>query len=206
MSRDTNQHHAAALAPGQTRRRAWLVLVAQSVALGLFFTTPGARTADSAAALEYKVKGGYLFNFAKFIEWPAASLPTTNSPFIIAVLDGGEAGPVLAQLFAGKTINGHPLQVRSASAASLPNDAHILLVTRAADRTPEELRERLGTAPTLLVGETDKFAERGGTFGFVREGESFRLTLCIEHAAEAGLKVSAKLASVARAVKSKRKN
>jgi hypothetical protein len=78
-------------------------------------------------------------------------------------------------------------------------------VTRAAGKTPEEIREVLAAAPTLVVGESDQFAERGGAFGFVREDESIRLVLCLEHAAEAGLKVSAKLANVARPVKSKRK-
>ena len=38
-------------------------------------------------------------------------------------------------------------------------------------------------------------------FGFVRENESFRLYLILEAASQAGLKVSAKLSSVARLVK-----
>jgi hypothetical protein len=159
--------------------------------------------AADAAGLEYKVKGGYLFNFAKFVEWPTQALPAADSPFIIAVLDGGEAAPVLEQVFAGKNVAGHPVQVKTVSATSLPKDAHILLVTRAADKSPEQVREALGATPTLLVGETEQFAERGGIFGFVREEDSIRLTLCLEHATAAGLKVSSKLASVAKAVKPK---
>lgn len=158
-----------------------------------------------SAALEYKVKAGYLFNFAKFIDWPASALPAADTPFVIAVLDAGEAAPVLEALFAGKNVNGHPVQVKAVSAASLPKDAQILLVTRAAGKTPEEIREAMGDAPTLLVGETEQFAERGGAIAFVREEESVRLTLCLEHTASAGLKVSAKLSNVAKAVKSKRK-
>jgi hypothetical protein len=165
-----------------------------------------AAATPEAAALEYKVKAGYLFNFAKFVEWPAGSFPSAGSPFIIAVLDGGEAFPVLEQLFAGKNVNGRPAQVKHAAPAALPKDAHILLVTRAAGKTPEEIREALGAAPTLIVGETEQFAERGGAITFVREEESVRLMLCFEHATENGLKVSAKLSSVAKSVKPKRKN
>jgi YfiR/HmsC-like len=176
----------------------WLALAA----LGL--APPVAQAADASTALEYKVKAGYLFNFARFIEWPAGCLPTTNSPFVIGVLDGGEAAPVLEQMLAGKNVNGHPMQVRSFSAGSAPKDVHILLVTRAAGKTPEEIRDTLAAAPTLVVGETEQFAERGGSFGFVREADSIRLTLCLEHAVAARLKVSAKLASVARPVKPSR--
>ena len=164
----------------------------------------GAWAADSAAALEYKVKAGYLFNFAKFIEWPAGAFPSTNSPFVIGVLDGGEASPVLRSLLEGKQVNGRLVEVRSVFAETIGKEIHILLVTRAAGKTPEDLRKFVGSASILMVGETDEFAERGGTIGFVREEESVRLTLCLERATEAGLKVSSKLSSVARMVKTKR--
>jgi YfiR/HmsC-like len=193
---------SALLRGGGLTRRAWVSLVLGAL---LSLLVPATGQGAESAALEYKVKAGYLFNFAKFIEWPASALPAADSPFIIAVLDAGEAVPVLEPLFAGKNVNGHPVQVKAVSAASLPKDAHILLVTRAAGKTPEEIREALGDGPTLLVGETEQFAERGGTIAFVREEESVRLTLCLEHAASAGLKVSAKLSNVAKPVKSKRK-
>jgi hypothetical protein len=161
--------------------------------------------ADSTVALEYKVKAGYLFNFAKFIEWPASAFPSTNSPFVIGVLDGGEASPVMRSLFEGKRVNGRPVEVRLVFPETITKDIHILLVTRAAGKTPEELRKFSGSCSMLMVGETDEFAERGGAIGFVREEESVRLTLCLEHATQAGLKVSSKLSNVAKLVKSKRK-
>ena len=204
MSMGLIQHHAAVPSQGRRCRRAWLgALVGVVFLLG---AATLARAADAAAALEYKVKAGYLFNFAKFVEWPATMVPTADKPFVIAVLDGGEAAPVLEQSFAGKSVNGHPVLVKSVPAGSVPKDAHILLVTRAAGLTAEAVRDALGATATLLVGETEQFAERGGTIGFVRDEESIRLTLNLERAAEAGLKVSAKLASVARPVKSKRRD
>ena len=205
MNRDTNQHHAVALAPGQSRRRVWLAVVSGWVALGLFLLLPlGARAADATAALEYKVKSGYLLNFARYIEWPTTCLPAPDSPFIIGVLDGGEALPVVKTLLEGKKVDSHPVQVKAVTADQIGKDIHVLLVTRAAGKTPEEIRSALGNAATLLVGETEQFAERGGTVGFTREEESIRLSLNLERATEAGLKVSAKLASVARQVKTKK--
>ena len=209
MNRDSMQlnPNSATLNPNSaiemgSARRAWLGAVVSALALLVVPLVAGA--ADSAAVLEYKVKGGYLFNFAKFIEWPATCLPAPDSPFVIGVLDDGEALPVVQALLEGKKVNGHPVQVRAVTADQIGKDVHILLVTRAAGKSPEEIKLALGGAATLLVGETEQFAERGGMVGFTREEESIRLSLNLERATEAGLKVSSKLSNVARLVKTKR--
>ena len=183
-------------------RRAWLGALA--CALTLLLAPASLPAADSGAALEYKVKAGYLFNFAKFIEWPASAFPSAEAPFVIGVLDGGEASPILRELFEDKKVNGRAIEVRSVFPETIGKDIHILLVTRAAGKTPEELLRFAGTAPILMVGETSEFAERGGMVGFVREEDAIRLTLNLARATEAGLKVSAKLSSVARLAKTRR--
>lgn len=188
---------------GRARTSGLKRLAGLVVAWVILFLAPLLRGADSASALEYKVKAGYLYNFGKFVEWPSTAFRAPDSPFVIAVLDDGEAQPVIEQVLAGKNVGGRPVEVRSVTESTLPKDAHILLVTRSARKRPEDVLAALGGAPTLLVGETDEFSELGGVFGFVRENENVRLTLCLEHAARANLKISAKLSSVARSVKSR---
>ena len=160
--------------------------------------------AGDTPALEYKIKAGYLFNFAKFIEWPTTAFAASDSPFIIGVLDSGEALPVLKPLLEGKKIEGHPIQLKAASVEQLGKGIHILLVTRTAGYLPEALQTTLSQATTLVVGETEQFAERGGMIGFIREDDVIRLTLNLERAAAVGLKVSAKLSTVAKVVKTHR--
>lgn len=160
---------------------------------------------DESLALEYKVKAGYLFNFAKYIEWPAGAFPSADSPLVVAVVDGQGAGPVLAGVLEGKSVGGHPLKVTTLAAGTPPVGVHILMLTRASQRTPEEARRLLGEAPTLLVGETEDFAERGGVIGFVQEEDRVRFNLCLAHAAEVGLKISAKLSSIAKSVQPRKR-
>lgn len=182
--------------PPALRRLAWPCLLA------LLATIPS--HASDATALEYKVKAGYLFNFGKFVEWPVAAFASERAPFVIGVLDGGEATPVIQSLLAGRAIDGRPVQVVPVDPAKLGPGLHILLVTRTAGKTAEAVRALLGSAPTLVVGETEHFAERGGTIGFTLEDDSVRVHLNLERATESGLKVSAKLASVAKLVKPRR--
>ena len=111
-----------------------------------------------------------------------------------------EALPVVQALLIGKKVGAHPVQVRGVEVGQLRKDAHILFVTRGGGKSPEELKSDLGGAATLLVGETEQFAEQGGMVGFTREDESIRLNLNLERATEVGLKISSKLCSVAKVV------
>ena len=138
------------------------------------------RAADQAAqpgdtsALEYKVKAGYLFNFAKVVEWPAASLPAPDSPFVIGVLDRGEALPVVRTLLEGRDVNGHPVRIKAVAAGNVGSDFHILFVTRTAGEVPEKIHASLGGSATLLVGETEGFAQHGGILNFVMVEDSVK--------------------------------
>lgn len=184
------------------RRRAWFAALCS--ALVLLWEPRSLSAAESSLALEYKVKAGYLFNFARYVEWPAAALPETNSPIVIGVMDGKEVLPVIQQQLQGKTVNNRPLQVKAIAASGSATNCHILFVPRFAGQSAAEVRQALGQTATLLVGETEQFAERGGIIGFVREEESFRIHLNLEAAAQARLKVSARLSNIAMLVKTKR--
>jgi hypothetical protein len=166
---------------------------------------PIASSSTDAATLEYKVKAGYLFNFARFIQWPEAAFVAPDSPFVIGVLDAQEAVAVVESVLDARLIDGRPIAVRAVTPEQIASGVHILLVTRAARKTAEEVTALVGARPTLLVGETDFFAERGGMLGFTHDGEAIRISLNIERALEVGLKVSSKLASVAQVVRSSRR-
>ncbi|HTH46844.1 MAG TPA: YfiR family protein [Candidatus Limnocylindria bacterium] len=153
--------------------------------------------------MEYRVKGGYLYNFAKFVEWPAGSLPLPDSPFVIGVLDGGEALPILRTLLEGKRVDGHPVQVKQVLPVRSEKGLQILFVTRAAGSSPKQAEAVVGPTGTLVVGETEHFAEEGGMVGFTREEDRIRVCLNLERTTAAGLKVSSKLASVGRLVRTR---
>ena len=191
-------------APPRLNRRVWFSAFAFTFAA--LSTLPFLRAAESTLGTEYQIKAGYLFNFAKYIEWPATSLPAADSPLVIGVMDGAEALSHIQQQLQGKTVNHRPLQVKSVATASASNGCHILFVSRSAGKTASEVRDAVGSAAVLIVGETDQFAERGGMIGFVREEGAFRLNLNLDAATQAGLKVSARLSTVARVVKTKREN
>lgn len=155
--------------------------------------------------LEYKVKAGYLFNFAKFVEWPPHTHASAQSPFVIGVLGEREPVGAIEEVLRAKSVFGRPLEIRPMDDLQARAGCHILFVLRSSKISAGEAVAAIGKDPVLLVGETESFAESGGMIEFVRQDDQFRLLLNLETVNSAGLKASAKLASVAKNVRSKRK-
>ena len=178
-------------------RSVWLAALVLAVAV---FGIRG-RAAAADAAVEYKIKAGYLFNFAKLVEWPTHALPATNSPFIIGVLGGGEALTVLQSVLQGKTVHEHPVQLLAAKADRVGQGVHLLFVPRAAGKSADVMQAALGGAATLLVGETEGFAQRGGSINFIMVDGSVKFEANPDAAARAQLKLGSQLLKLARVVK-----
>ena len=190
---------SAVTAPGRRPALRWQGVLALLLALPLVASALAAED----TSLEYQVKAGFLFRFTQFVEWPASSLPASNSTIVIGVLADDPASSVLQQALKGKVANNRRLQVRILEdIAQLDNTCHIFFLSRAQkERVAAVLRQTQG-APILTVGEVERFAEQGGVINFVRKDESFRLEVNLEVAEKAGLKISAKLAGIATLVKS----
>ena len=153
---------------------------------------------------EYRIKSAYLFNFTKFIEWPPRCFPEAEAPLAIGVLDDdGATARIVAEVLTGKAApRGRRIVVRAFDALRAEAlECQVLFVTRGAGLSAGAARAAVGTRPVLLVGETEEFAERGGTINFVFSGDAIRFEINPRRAQSAGLRVSGALASVARLVR-----
>jgi hypothetical protein len=155
----------------------------------------GSRAQNSATS-EARLKAAFLFNFAKFVEWPAESFAERTSPFIIGVLDNSEFAGELEKTVLAKKIDEHPINVRLFRTAADIGDCHILFVT-AENKRPSEVIRRLEGKPILTVGESERFLEAGGMITFLSENQKIRFQINHEVAKAARLSVSSKLLSLA---------
>src|SRR5207244_10017153 len=92
-------------------RRLRILIVALSVSLS---GTPQAfaQTPDSRDSSEYLIKAGFIYNFAKFVEWPSAAFAQPDSPIVIGVLGTDPFGSVLDRLVQDKKIGQRGFVVR----------------------------------------------------------------------------------------------
>jgi len=61
---------------------------------------------------QYQVKAAFVFNFARFVEWPAEDSGNPADPFAICILGRNPFGSFLETMVEGKNIDGRPFAVR----------------------------------------------------------------------------------------------
>jgi hypothetical protein len=175
--------------------RAFLALL--TVTVGLVLTA----AEDGAAGLEYKVKAGYLINFAKFVEWPDAALPEAGTPLVIGLITPGEFVRTMEEVLAGRTVNGRALVLRRLGPDDDLSGCHVLFVGAAERNSAARHLERIRGRPILTVGESERFAQQGGVLNFILVDGQVRLESNPGAASAAGLKISSKLLNASRPVK-----
>src|SRR5207245_4947887 len=115
---------------------------------------PPAR-AQEAAPSEFQLKAAFIYNFAKFVEWPADAFPAPDSPFVIGIIGDNPFDDTLGQTVRNKQINGHPFRVIQFKTLADLKSCQILFVSLSErKRLAEILRPLLG-ASVLIVSDLD---------------------------------------------------
>ncbi len=185
-------------------KRAWAPpwdWLTKACVLALLLGCPMAGAAD--ALTESQVKAAYVFNFVKFVEWPAGVFATPQAPLVLCVAAKEALGGALAAID-GKPAQGRQLQVRRAVKSDELKNCHILFVPETEERAVAELLRKVGALPVLTIGEHDGFAAAGGGIGFVIREERVQFEINPDAATRADLKVSSRLLHLATIVRDAR--
>src|ERR1700731_3549021 len=67
---------------------------------------------DSSDSSEYLIKAGFIYNFAKLVEWPTTAFPQPDSPIVIGILGTDPFGATLDRIVADKKVNGRALAIK----------------------------------------------------------------------------------------------
>ena len=156
--------------------------------------------AQSQSAGEYEVKAAFLYNFAKFIDWPNGSFADPSAPFAICVLGLDPFGHTLDDALQGKMIGSHPVTLARLQDATEAKRCQMVFVSSSERRRLPEIEDELRGSNVLLVGEFPGFAGAGGALQFIIEENRVRFLINTDAAQRAGLRLSSKLLSVARVV------
>lgn len=191
------------LAPRPGRPRARGRAGALALAAWLAATpVPPARAAEAGGtrAGEYELKAAFLLNLARFVEWPPAVLPPGSGELVLGVLGEDPFEGSLERAVKGKAVEGRPVRVRYLKSEREARACHVVFVSASERDHLPRIAAQLRGAPTLTVGDVGPFAEHGGVVHFVREGALVRLVVNPRAAEAGGLKLSARLLSLARLV------
>jgi hypothetical protein len=164
-------------------------------------TVERAHAAD--APTEYQVKAAFLFNFAKYVDWPPQAFADATAPLVIGLVGADAIGDDLAKTIAGRSVNNRPLTVQRLPADADFKGCHLLFVGAAERHRQAEILGKVKGASILSVGEADNFLEQGGVMNFVKRDNRIRFQVNLDAARQAQLNVSSKLLGVAESIKGK---
>ncbi|HKX29309.1 MAG TPA: YfiR family protein [Blastocatellia bacterium] len=196
---DSRPGRSAAGRPALGRRPLWSWLARLTLILALALAPPGASLAAQAPS-EYQVKAAFLFNFAKFIEWPPETFTPGNAPLILGVLGDDPFGDIIDQTISGKTVNGRQLVVKRLKWGQNLKECQILFISASERKRLPQICEMLKGASVLTVSEVEKFAQQGGIINLVMEENKVRFDINTNVAEQARLKISSKLLALAKSI------
>jgi hypothetical protein len=153
--------------------------------------------AGETAPSEAQVKAAFLLNFPKYVEWPAASFPATNSPIVVGIMECEEVADEFSTMSAGKVVDGHPIKLVRVTSVSQYRECHILFIGSSATRKLPEILPTLQGANILTVGESDEFIDHGGMIDLARRDRRIVLEVNRDATHQSQLKISSKLMALA---------
>ena len=173
----------------------WALRLAVAIVVGL---TPALHAQQPEFIdREPEIKAAYLYNFARYVEWPDAG----TGEFVIGVVGETRVAAPLATIASTKKINRRSIVVRRFKTVKDFQHCHLLFIPADQDaKLVEAALKNVAKTPTLIVGEAPEFAVRQGHIGFYAEQNSVKFTINSGSAEKIGLKISSKLLSLGRIV------
>ncbi len=168
----------------------------------LFFLTSIVSSGNAADDLvgEYLVKAAFLYNFAKFVEWPDDAFTDSSSPIKLCIL-GDDPFGVAIESIRGKTVRGRKLIIKFISRAANLESCHILFVSTSEKDKLELVFQHIKNLNVLTVGDAPHFTSCGGIINLFKVKTRVKFEINIDAAKAAELKISSKLLKLAKIVR-----
>ncbi|HVR97058.1 MAG TPA: YfiR family protein [Thermoanaerobaculia bacterium] len=167
----------------------------------LLLLPAGGRAAERPPVTsEYAVKAAFLYNFAKFVEWPADAFRGPRDPMVLCLLGEDPFGRELDQTVGGKTVLGRQIMVRRLETPAGLEECRILFVSSSEGPRFAQVLAAVGDRAVLTVGDEEAFGRAGGIISFVVRQSRVRFHIDRAAAARAGLSISSQLLELAETV------
>jgi hypothetical protein len=146
---------------------------------------------------EYQVKAAFLYNFAKFIDWPAEAFRTAAEPFSICVLGADPFGHALDDVVSGQMIGARPVAIRRITDVRQIGGCHILFVSASSDKHVFSVLASVIQPGLLTIGDAGNAGAESVIILLSMENGKVRFDINAPSANARGLHISAKLLSLA---------
>lgn len=176
----------------------WMALAA--IAAGTSALLPIRVMAQTQEPTEYQVKAAFLFNFAKFVEWPDTSFADGHAPIVLGILGENPFENYLSQMVARQFVKGRTIRIRRYQFGDDLRSCQVLFVSASQRARVPRILASLQGSGVLTVSDLDGFAAAGGVMQFVMEESRVRFLINLDAALQAKLRINSKLLALAHVV------
>ena len=115
---------------------------------------------------EGQIKSAYVFNFAKFVEWPTGVIGT-DSKVTLCVVGSDVLDGALSALDGRKAGERQLHVVQHANASDNLNSCQMVYIGESEQHRLAAILKALGDSPALTISDIQHFAEKGGGIGLL---------------------------------------
>ena len=153
----------------------------------------GSASADDKEIHEDEVKAAFVYNFAKFVEWPADKISESIN---LCILGESPLGFSALKAIDGRTAQEKQLVTKLLNKSDELKGCHIVFIAASERNKVAQLLKSAHQQHALTVSDMDRFAKIGGAIGLVKTDEKIRFAINLLAAKDAGLVISSRLLSL----------
>lgn len=113
---------------------------------------------------EYQLKAAFLYNFAKFTEWPQSAFKDNDAPLVIGIL-GKDPFEENVDFLKDKVVKSRKLTIQRFDDIKALKPCHILFISASEKNRLAETLDAVKDSTILTVSDLDAFIEKGGSSG-----------------------------------------
>lgn len=141
----------------------------------------------AAWAQEAQFKSVFMYNFTKYVEWPASK---KSGDFIIAVIGKDDVTPFLDAVAKSKLAGNQKIVVKQCNSAAEAAGSHMVFLSGSKSNDFESVAAVAKSSNALLVTDKSGLGRRGAGINFINEGGKIRFEVNKSAMEGSGLKVS----------------
>jgi hypothetical protein len=142
------------------------------------------------------IKVAYLYNFAKFVEWPPEAFANGETSFSLCVIGTDSFVGALPSI-QGKPIKGLKVEIKYFTHTNILETCHILFVSTSEKHQARNIVMSLQNQPVLTVADMENFTNIGGMINFLQKEHKIHFEINVKSSQQAGLHIRSKLLKLA---------
>ncbi len=176
----------------------WKRLITTALSVLVFAGMGISRHADGGLSSdrEYAVKAAFIYNFAKYVEWPKNTFHDEKQPLVIGILGEDPFGSFM-DVIGDKTAQGRGILIKRMTRLREVEKCHILYISPSERDRLEQILGHLGDEALLSVSDMRGFIKGGGMIHLMLHQNKIRFAINPRAAERTGLHISSRLLELA---------